>query len=64
MDQNARIEAAVKDRRNIAAIARKWNTVRETLSKRFLDETSSTRDVDSYVRQQPTNVQEDTLTAT
>jgi len=69
MDQNARIEAAIndlesQDRRNIAAISRKWKIIRETLSKRFPGEISSTRDVDSDVRQQPPNLQEDTLITT
>jgi non-canonical (house-cleaning) NTP pyrophosphatase len=56
MDQNARTEAAINDL--------ELEAVRETLSKCFPGEIISTRDVDSYVRQQPTNLQEDTLVTT
>jgi hypothetical protein len=56
MDQNARTEAAINDL--------ELEAVRETLSKCLPGEIISTRDVDSYVHQQPTNLQEDTLVTT
>ena len=66
MAHNARIAEAIadlksQDRPNIAATARKYQLARETLSKRFRGETRSIQDANSYVRQQLTQTQEETL---
>jgi hypothetical protein len=68
MAHNARITEAIadlktQDRPNIAATARKYRVARETLSKRFRGETSTNEDANSYVRQQLTATQEETLIA-
>jgi hypothetical protein len=64
MDHDARIKSAITDLEsqnhpNIAAAAKKWGVVRETLSKRFRGETISHREAASYVRKKLTDVQED-----
>jgi hypothetical protein len=66
MDHEARIQAAItdlesQDRVNYAAIARKWEIDRSTLSRRHRGETGPNRDATSYVRRQLTDAQEDIL---
>ena len=61
MDYDARIESAITDLEsqgylNIAATAKKWKVVRETLSKRFRGETTSRREATSYIRKKLTDV--------
>jgi Tc5 transposase DNA-binding domain len=68
MDHNARIQAAINDlrsqkRTNFAATARRWDVERTTLAKRFRGETGTNEDANSYVRQQLTATQEETLIA-
>ena len=66
MDRNARIAAAIadvesQDRPNIAATAKKWQVARETLSKRFRNETGTIEDANSDSRQRLTTSQEECL---
>jgi transposase-like protein len=66
MDHEARIQAAIsdlesQDRVNYAAIARKWEIDRSTLSRRHRGETGPNRDATSYARRQLTDTQEDIL---
>jgi hypothetical protein len=66
MAHDARIAEAItdlqsQDRPNIAATARKYRIARETLSKRFRGKTGSNQQANSYVRQQLTQPQEETL---
>jgi hypothetical protein len=66
MDHNARIQAAIDDlksqnRTNFAAIARKWNIHRTTLTRRFQGIQGTIQDANSYIRQQLTETQEETL---
>jgi hypothetical protein len=64
MDHEARIQAATtdlesQDRVNYAAITRKWEIDRSTLSRRHRGETGPHRDATSYARRQLTDTQED-----
>ena len=66
MAHNERIVAAIadlksQDRLNIAVTARKYDLKRETLLKRFRGKTGIIKDANSYVRQQLTDTQEETL---
>jgi len=66
MDHEARIQAAItdlesQDRVNYAAIVRKWEIDRSTLSRRHRGETDPNRDATSYARRQLINAQEDIL---
>ena len=66
MAHNTRIAEAItdlesQDRPNIAATARKYRVARETLSKRFRGVQGTNEDVNSYVRQQLSNTQEEAL---
>ena len=66
MAHNARIAEAIADLEtqdclNIAAIARKYQVARTTLSDRFKGKSSTIEDTNSYVRQKLTSTQEETL---
>ena len=68
MAHNARIAEAItdlesQDRPNIAATARKYGVVRETLSKRFRGKTDTIQNATSYSRKQLTDTQEEVLIA-
>jgi hypothetical protein len=57
MDHEARIQAAItdlesQDRVNYAAITRKWEIDRSTLSRRHRGEIGPNRDATSYARRQ------------
>jgi transposase-like protein len=60
MDHEARIQAAItdlesQDCKNYAAIARKWEIDRSTLSRRHRGGIGPNRDATSYVRRQLTD---------
>jgi transposase-like protein len=66
MDHEAQIQAAIadlesQDRINYAAIARKWEVNRSTLSRRYRGEIGPNQDVISYARRQLTDAQEKAL---
>lgn len=68
MAHNARIAEAIADlesqsRPNIAATAKRFNVARTTLSDRFKGKSTTIEDVNSYVRQQLTQTQEEALIA-
>jgi Tc5 transposase DNA-binding domain len=66
MAHNARIAEAIadletQDRPNVAATAKKCQVARTTLSDRVKGKTGTIEDANSYVRQQLTHTQEETL---
>ena len=66
MAHNARIEAAITDlhsqvKPNIAATAKKYDIARKTLSDRFHGKSTTIEEINSYVRQQLTQAQEEAL---
>ena len=66
MAHNDRIAEAIADLRtqncpNIAATAKKYGVARTTLSDRFKGKSSTIEDVNSSIRQQLTNAQEEVL---
>jgi hypothetical protein len=66
MAHNERIAAAITDlesqsRPNITATAKKYNVARTTLSDRFKGKSTTIEEINSYVRQQLTTTQEETL---
>jgi Tc5 transposase DNA-binding domain len=66
MAHNKRIAAAITDlesqsRPNIAATAKKYNVARTTLSDRFKGKSTTIEETNSYIRQQLTTTQEETL---
>jgi hypothetical protein len=66
MAHNTRIAEAItdlqsQDRLNIAAIARRYGIARKTLADRYNGKSTSNQEVNSYVRQQLTTTQEETL---
>jgi AraC-like DNA-binding protein len=68
MAHNDRIAEAIadlktQDRPNIAATAKRYKVARTTLSDCFRGKTGTNKDVNSYVRQQLTATQEETLIA-
>ena len=68
MDYNGRIQAAIDDLRsqkrpNFAATARRYEVERTTLARRFRGIQGTNEDANSYVRQQLTDTQEETLIA-
>jgi Tc5 transposase DNA-binding domain len=66
MAHNTRIAEAItdlqsQDRPNIAATARRYGIARKTLADRYNGKSTSNQEVNSYVRQQLTTTQEETL---
>ena len=66
MDHNARIQSALEDlgsqkKPNITATAKKWEIARKTLSDRFHDKSTTIQEVNSSIRQQLSEAQEESL---
>ena len=68
MDHNTQIQSALEDlysqaKPNISTTAKKYKIARKTLSDRFHGKSTTIEEINSYIRQQLTKTQEETLIA-
>lgn len=66
IDYDARMASAIvglelQAHINYTATVNKWNVARQTLAKRYIGETGTVQEANSYARQKLTNAQEEVL---